>query len=58
MRQQSYQKIRRWQCGETACFVVPGFPNYVVFYQLFQEIVSVIRVLHAARDWTRFSPAV
>ena len=35
-------------------FVVPKFGNYLIFYQPFQETVVVIRVLHAARDWTRF----
>lgn len=38
-------------------FVVPKFRNYLVFYQPFQESVIVIRVLHAAQDWTRFFPA-
>ena len=38
-------------------FVVPQFRNYLIFYQPFQETVVVVRVLHAARDWTRFFPA-
>jgi toxin ParE1/3/4 len=38
-------------------FVVPKFRNYLVFYQPFQETVMVVRVLHAAQDWTRFFPA-
>ena len=38
-------------------FVVPKFPNYLIFYQPFQETVMVVRVLHAAQDWTRFFPA-
>ena len=37
-------------------FVVPRFRNYLVFYQPFQESVMVIRVIHAAQDWTRFFP--
>jgi toxin ParE1/3/4 len=38
-------------------FVVPKFRNYLIFYQSFQETVMVVRVLHAAQDWTRFFPA-
>lgn len=37
-------------------FVVPKFRNYLIFYQPFQETVLVVRVLHAAQDWTRFFP--
>jgi toxin ParE1/3/4 len=37
-------------------FVVPRFHNYLIFYQPFQETVMVVRVLHAAQDWTRFFP--
>ena len=35
-------------------FVVPKFPNYLLFYQPFQETIIVVRGLHAAQDWTRF----
>jgi plasmid stabilization system protein ParE len=35
-------------------FVVPKFRNYLIFYQAFQETIVVVRVLHAAQDWTRF----
>jgi toxin ParE1/3/4 len=38
-------------------FVVPKFRNYLIFYQPFQETVMVVRVLHAAQDWTWFFPA-
>lgn len=34
--------------------VVPKFRNYLLFYRPFRESILVIRVLHAARDWTRF----
>lgn len=37
-------------------FVVPKFRNYLIFYQPYQETIVVIRVLHAAQDWTRFFP--
>jgi toxin ParE1/3/4 len=37
-------------------FVVPKFHNYLIFYQPFQETIMVVRVLHAAQDWTRFFP--
>jgi len=38
-------------------FVVPKFHNYLIFYQPFKETIMVVRVLHAAQDWTRFFPA-
>ena len=38
-------------------FVVPKFRNYLIFYQPFVQTIMVIRVLHAAQDWTRFFPA-
>lgn len=34
--------------------VVPRFRNYLVFYRPFQDTIMVVRVLHAAQDWTRF----
>jgi plasmid stabilization system protein ParE len=34
--------------------VVPPFRNYLIFYQPFQKTIVVVRVLHAAQDWTRF----
>jgi toxin ParE1/3/4 len=37
-------------------FVVPKFHNYLIFYQPFQETIMVVRILHAAQDWTRFFP--
>lgn len=37
-------------------FVVPKFRNYLIFYQPFQKTIVVVRVLHAAQDWTRFFP--
>jgi len=38
-------------------FVVPKYRNDLIFYQPFQTTVAVIRVLHAAQDWTRFFPS-
>jgi len=35
--------MRKWR--------VPDFDNFLVFYQPRSDGVSVIRVLHAARDW-------
>ena len=35
-------------------FLVPKFPNYLIFYQPWRETIMVVRVLHAAQDWTRF----
>ena len=37
-------------------FVVPKFRNYLIFYQPHPETIMVVRVLHAAQDWTRFFP--
>ena len=34
-------------------FVVPKFPNYLLFYQPWQGTIMIVRVLHAAQDWTR-----
>ncbi len=34
--------------------VVPRYHNYLIFYQPFGETIVVVRVLHAAQDWTRF----
>jgi plasmid stabilization system protein ParE len=45
-----YEQIR-WH-------VVPKFRNYLIFYQPFRETIVVVRILHAAQDWTRsFPPA-
>jgi toxin ParE1/3/4 len=32
---------------------VTGFRNYLVFYFPLSDGVEIVRVLHAARDWTR-----
>ena len=37
--------------------VVPKFRNYLIFYQPFEDTILVVRILHAAQDWTRFFPA-
>ena len=37
--------------------VVPRFRNYLIFYQPFEDTIMVVRVLHAAQDWTRFFSA-
>jgi plasmid stabilization system protein ParE len=34
--------------------VVPRYRNYLIFYQPLGETIVVVRVLHAARDWTKF----
>lgn len=34
---------RRWR--------VTGFPNHLIFYRPQRDGISVVRVLHAARDW-------
>ena len=35
-------------------FVVPKSRNYLIFYQPWRETIMVVRLLHAAQDWTRF----
>jgi len=45
---------RHWQIR---WFVVPKFRNYLIFYQPFHDTIMVVRVPHAAQDWTRFFPA-
>lgn len=35
-------------------FVVPRFRNYLIFYRPFRQGILVVRVLHAAQDWTRY----
>ena len=37
-------------------FVVPKFRNYLIVYQPFKETALVVRILHAAQDWTRPFP--
>ena len=36
--------------------VVPSYRNYLVFFQPDANTIMVVRVLHAAQDWTRFFP--
>lgn len=33
---------------------VTGFPNYLIFYRVVDDLLQVLRVLHAAQDYTRF----
>lgn len=35
--------LRKWRVG--------GFPNILIFYQRRRNGISIIRVIHAARDW-------
>jgi toxin ParE1/3/4 len=42
--------------AKTRWSIVPKFRNYLIFYQPYQETIMVIRVLHAAQDWTRYFP--
>lgn len=34
-------------------FLVPGFPNHVIFFRNTEDEVRVLRVLHASRDIAR-----
>lgn len=36
--------------------VVPPYRNYLIFFQPQADSIMVVRILHAARDWTRFFP--
>jgi plasmid stabilization system protein ParE len=33
---------------------VSRYPNYLVLYRIEPERIRVLRILHAAQDWTRF----
>jgi plasmid stabilization system protein ParE len=33
---------------------VPQFQNYLIFYRVPGEEIQVLRILHAAQDYTRF----
>ena len=33
---------------------VPQFQNYLIFYRIAGEEIQVLRILHAAQDYTRF----
>ena len=35
--------LRQWR--------VDVFENYLVFYQVHEQVIEIIRVLHAAQDW-------
>jgi len=37
-------------------FVTPRFRNYLIFYRPYENSILVLRILHAAQDWTRFFP--
>jgi plasmid stabilization system protein ParE len=32
------------------------YRNYLIFYQPFKDSIVVIRILHAAQDWTQVFP--
>jgi plasmid stabilization system protein ParE len=40
--------------GEVRWFANPRFRNYLIFYKPHENTILVLRVLHAAQDWTRF----
>jgi toxin ParE1/3/4 len=33
---------------------VPRYRNYLILYRIEPELIRVLRILHAAQDWTRF----
>jgi plasmid stabilization system protein ParE len=35
-------------------WVVPRYRAYLILYRVEAQQVRILRVLHAARDWTRF----
>jgi toxin ParE1/3/4 len=45
-------------CGEHEIGVrlwpVTHYRNYLVLYRIEPELIRVLRILHAAQDWTRF----
>ncbi len=34
---------------------VPGFEKYLIFYQITEDSILILRVLHSAQDYTRLS---
>jgi len=42
--------------SEIRWLVVPRYRNYLLFFQPDADSIMVVRVLHAAQDWTRFYP--
>jgi len=42
--------------AQTRWFVVPKYRNYLIFYCPVLDTIMVLRILHAAQDWTRFFP--
>lgn len=45
-RHSRLEGIRMWP--------VPQFQNYLIFYRVRGEEIQVLRILHAAQDYTRF----
>jgi toxin ParE1/3/4 len=45
-RHSRLEGIRMW--------AVPQFQNYLIFYRVSAEGIQVLRILHAAQDYTRF----
>jgi plasmid stabilization system protein ParE len=33
---------------------IPRYRNYLVLYRIEPEMIRILRILHGARDWTRF----
>lgn len=41
-----YGVVRMWPVG--------GFENYLIFYKEIGDELTIVRILHSARDYTRF----
>jgi toxin ParE1/3/4 len=53
----SPRTLRRPGLAGLRVWLVPGFPNYLIYYRPLEGGIEVIRVLHAARDVRRiFGP--
>lgn len=33
---------------------VPAYPNRLIFYRVTDDVIQILRILHAAQDYTRF----
>jgi len=44
----SPQEIRQWR--------IKNFKNHLIFYQLREETIEILRILHSARDLTDIMP--
>ncbi len=50
----SPRAFQQTQLAGIRMLAVTGFRNYLIFYRVVDDVLQVLRVLHAAQDYTRF----